>query len=133
ENALFSQDLITQELKTTNTIDGLSGQTISCIYYSPNFNLTLIGYQNGLMIVVNESTGKIKKVVDIINKQLAPNIKKINHFTEYEGIAYLSCDFGIVQFNLTTLLFGDTYFIGNSGEEVRVNQTTVFDGYIYAS
>ena len=133
ENALFSQNLNTNELKTTNTVDGLSGQTISSIYYSPTFNKTLIGYENGLLIVVNESDGKIKKIVDIINKQLPPNLKKINHFTEHEGIAYLSCDFGIVQFNLATLLFGDTYFIGYNGEEIRVNQTAISNGFIYAS
>lgn len=133
ENALFSQNLNTNELKTTNTVDGLSGQTISSIYYSPTFNKTLIGYENGLLIVVNESDGKIKKIVDIINKQLPPNLKKINHFTENDGIAYLSCDFGIVQFNLSTLLFGDTYFIGYNGDEIRVNQTAIFNGFIYAS
>jgi len=133
ENALFSQNNTTNELKTTNTVDGLSGQTISCIYHSPTFNKTLIGYENGLLTVVNESDGTIKKVVDIINKQLPPNLKKINHFTEHEGIAYLSCDFGIVQFNLSTLLFGDTYFIGFNGAEVSVNQTTIANGFIYAS
>jgi streptogramin lyase len=133
ENALFSESNVTNEIKTTNTVDGLSGQTISAMYHSPTFNRTLIGYENGLLIVVNESDGTIKKVVDIINKQLPPNLKKINHFTEYEGIAYLSCDFGIVQFNLSTLLFGDTYFIGFNGAEIRVNQTAIFNGFIYAS
>lgn len=133
ENALFSKNISTEEIKTTNTIDGLSGQTISCIYYSPAFKRTLIGYENGLLIVVNEVDGTIKKVVDIINKQLPPNLKKINHFTEHEGIAYLSCDFGIVQFNLSSLLFGDTYFIGNNGNEVRVNQTAIANGFIFAS
>ncbi|CAM4126851.1 T9SS type A sorting domain-containing protein [Flavobacterium antarcticum] len=133
ENALFSKSDATNEIETTNTIDGLSGQTISTIYHSPTFNRTLIGYENGLLIVVNEADGTIKKVVDIINKQLPPNLKKINHFAEYEGIAYLSCDFGIVQFNLSTLLFGDTYFIGNNGDEIRVNQTAILNGFIYAS
>ena len=133
ENALFSENNNTNEIKTTNTVDGLSGQIISAIYHSPTVNRTLVGYENGLLIVINEADGTIKKVVDIINKQLPPNLKKINHFTEYEGIAYLSCDFGIVQFNLATLLFGDTYFIGFNGAEIRVNQTTVFNGFIYAS
>jgi hypothetical protein len=39
------------------------------------------------------------KVVDIINKQLPANRKKVNHFMEFDGIVYVS-DFGIVQFNL---------------------------------
>jgi hypothetical protein len=36
--------------------------------------------------------------------QLSPRIKKINHFMENQGFVYVSCDFGIVQFNLQTLL-----------------------------
>lgn len=133
ENALFSKSNITNEIKTTNTVDGLSGQTISAMYHSEAFNRTLIGYENGLLIVINEADGSMKNVVDIINKQIAPNIKKINHFSEHEGIVYVSCDFGIVQYNLNTLQFGDTYFIGDNGAEIKVTQTTVFNGFIYAS
>jgi hypothetical protein len=65
---------------------------------------------------------KIVNVVDIINKQLSPRVKRINHFMENKGLVYVSC-FGIVQFNLQTLLFGDTYFIGDNGAEIIVNQT----------
>ena len=133
ENALFSKNTSTSQLKTTNTIDGLSGETISALYYSSTSNKTLVGYQNGLMIVINEADGSMLNIVDIINKQLPSNIKKINHFMEYEGIVYVSCDFGIVQFNLATMLFGDTYFIGNNGAEISVTQTAVFNGYIYAA
>jgi hypothetical protein len=41
---------------------------------------------------------------------------KVNHFMEFDGIVYVSCDFGIVQFNL--VCFGDTYFIGDAGTEI---------------
>jgi hypothetical protein len=133
ENALFSKNSSTSELKTTNTIDGLSGETITSLFYSATSNKTLVGYENGLMIVINESDGSMLNIVDIINKQLPSNIKKINHFMEHEGIVYVSCDFGIVQFNLATMLFGDTYFIGNNGAEISVMQTAVFNGYIYAA
>ncbi|WP_370526684.1 T9SS type A sorting domain-containing protein [Flavobacterium sp. MDT1-60] len=85
------------------------------------------------MIVINETDGNMLKKVDIINKQLAPNLKKINHFMEHNGLLYVSCDFGIVQFNLTTLQFGDTYFIGDNGAEISVKQTTFFNGFIYAA
>jgi len=133
ENALFSKNTTTNQLKTTNTIDGLSGQTIASLYHSTAFNKTLIGYENGLMMVINDADGSMLNVVDIINKQLPSNIKKINHFTEFEGIAYVSCDFGIVQFNLATMQFGDTYFIGENGVEIIVNQTALFNGFIYAA
>ncbi|MBC7846876.1 MAG: T9SS type A sorting domain-containing protein [Flavobacterium sp.] len=133
ENALFSKNTTTSQLKITNTIDGLSGETISSLYYSSTYNKTIVGYENGLMIVINEADGSMLNIVDIINKQLPSNMKKINHFMEYQGIVYVSCDFGIVQFNLATMLFGDTYFIGNNGAEISVTQTAVFNGYIYAS
>jgi hypothetical protein len=133
ENALFSKNTSTNQIKTTNTIDGLSGQTITSLYYIPTSNKTLVGYENGLMIVINEADGSMKNIVDIISKQLPANLKKINHFMEYKGIVYVSCDFGIVQFNLATLQFGDTYFIGNNGAEISVTQTAVFNGFIYAS
>jgi hypothetical protein len=132
ENALFTKNLTTNELKTINTIDGLSGQTISAMYHSEAFNKTVLGYENGLMIVINDADGTMLKVVDIINKNIPSNIKKVNHFMEYDGILYVSCDFGIVQYKLATLEFGDTYFIGPSGQEIRVYQTAVFNNEIYA-
>jgi len=133
ENALFSQDLVTGSVVTTNTVDGLSGQTITAIYRSPGFKKTLVGYDNGLMIVINDTDGSMLNIVDIINKALPPTIKRINHFMEHNGIVYVSCDFGIVQFNLATLLFGDTYFIGNGGSQISVRQTAIFQDRIYAA
>jgi len=133
ENALFSKNVATNVLKTTTTVDGLSGQTISAVYYSEAFKKTIIGYENGLMILVNETDGSILKVVDIINKQLPANLKKINHLMEYNGLVYVSCDFGIVQFNLNTSKFGDTYFIGDNGAEISVKQTVLFNGFIFAA
>src|SRR6478736_1475444 len=117
ENAVFSKNTLTNEIKTINTVDGLSSQIVSAVYHSPSLNKTLVGYENGLLAVINESDGKILNVVDIINKQLPPNIKKINHFLEYNGIVYISCDFGILQYDLKNLQFGDTYFIGISKSE----------------
>ena len=133
ENALFSKNTLTNLIKTTNTINGFPSQTISAIYHSAAFQKTLVGYENGLLIVINENDGTILNVVDIINKQIAPNIKKINHFNESGGIVYIACDFGIVQYNIATLQFGDTYFIGSNIPEITVNQTAVFNGYIYAA
>ena len=133
ENAVFSKNLSTNTLKTKNTIDGLSGQTISAIYHSPTFNKTLIGYKNGLIIIVNETDGSLLNVVDIITNSVNQNLKGINHFMEYAGIIYVSCDFGIVQYNLATLGFGDTYRIGDFGTEIKVTQTAVFNETLYAS
>ncbi|NUY81285.1 T9SS type A sorting domain-containing protein [Flavobacterium sp. MAH-1] len=132
ENALFSKDLTTNVIKTTNTIDGLSSQVISAVYHSAATNRTIVGYENGLINVIN-SDGTITKVVDIINKQLPPNIKRVNHFMESDGIIYISCDFGICQYNITNLQFGDTYYIGTGPSEIIIKQTAVFNGFIYVA
>ena len=133
ENALFSKNSVTNLVKKTTTVDGLSGQTISATYYSKTFKKRIIGYENGLLIVINETDGSLIKVVDIINKQLPTSLKKINHFMEHNGLIYVSCDFGIVQFNLNTSQFGDTYFIGDVGTQINVRQTAFFNGFIYAA
>lgn len=132
ENAFFSKNILSNTIKTANTIDGLSGQTITAIYHSEIFKKTIIGYENGLLIIVNDVDGSVTNVVDIINKSIPPNIKRINHFLEHEGIIYISCDFGIVQYNINTLNFGDTYFIGPNGAEIKIYQTAVLNNEIYA-
>lgn len=133
ENALFSKNSTTNNAKSYTTVDGLSGQTVSAVYHSETFKKTIVGYENGMIIVINETDGSMLKKVDIINKQLSPSIKKVNHFMEHNGLVYVSCDFGIVQFNLTTSQFGDTYFIGDNGAEISVKQTAFFNGFIYAA
>jgi hypothetical protein len=39
-------------------------------------------------------------------------------------------DFGIVQFNLQQCFFGDTYFIGDNGAEIKIAQTAVYNGFM---
>jgi len=133
QKALFSKNLNTNELKTINTIDGLSGQDITAIYHSQEYNKTIIGHANGLILVLNESDGRILIVPGIRDQAgITPNRKRINHFHEFEGKIYISCDFGVVQFNLITSNFGDTYLIGPAGEETKVYQTTILNNFIYA-
>lgn len=134
ENAYFKKNISTNEATTYTTIEGLSGETISQIYHSANFNKTLIGYQNGLLIVTNDSDGSMLNIVDILNKPSIPSNKKtINHFMEYNGKVYISTNFGISVFDLNTLEFGDTFFIGANGSNTDVNQTAVFNNEIYAA
>ena len=72
ENSVFSEDVFSGDVKTLNTIDGLSGLTITAIYDSPTLKKTIIGYENGLLIVYNQLDGSIINVVDIINKAIPP-------------------------------------------------------------
>ncbi len=134
ENAVFSYDTQTNEIKELSTINGLSGETISTIYYSETYQLLVIGYENGLVEVVFDDDDKILTIVDILEKPTIPSTqKRINHFNAYGSVVYISTNYGISVFNLERLEFGDTYFIGNGGGQIQVNQTAVFGNYIYAA
>jgi hypothetical protein len=123
---------LTKKTINTTTVNGLTGEKISYYYYSDVYETSVIGYENGLIEVVTPD--EVLTVVDILNKQnIAPNIKRINHIYEFNGLIYLSCDFGITSYNLDRLEFIDTYFIGNAGGVNSVRQTTIKDEYIYAA
>ncbi|MCF7566900.1 ABC transporter substrate-binding protein [Sabulilitoribacter arenilitoris] len=133
DNAIFSLDIQTNELNKLTTVNGLSGETISTIYYSDIYELLLIGYENGLIEVAFDGDDDILTIVDIIDKPtIPPTDKKINHFNAYNNVVYISTNFGISVFDLERLEFGDTYFIGNLGSQTRVNQTTILGDFIYA-
>lgn len=134
ENAVFTYDLSTQQIKTISSVNGLSGNFISTIYYSEDFDLLIIGYENGLIEIVKQGEENVLKVVDIIEKQtIPPNKKRINNFHEHNGQIYISTQYGISVYNLSRLEFGDTYFIGDEGSQINIVQTTVQEPYIFAA
>jgi len=134
ENAIFSLDTQSNEINEITTIKGLSGETISTIYYSEVYELLIIGYENGLIEIVFDDEDDVLTLIDIINKPtIAPNNKKINHFNANQNIIYISTNYGISIFDLERLEFGDTYFIGNGGSQIKVTETTIFNDFIYAS
>ena len=54
ENAVFIYNIVSEELETITTLNGLSGDFISTIHYSEIYKLLIIGYENGLVEVYNE-------------------------------------------------------------------------------
>lgn len=134
ENAIFSYDVFSNEIETLTTINGLSGESITTITYSEDFDVLIVGYETGLIEIIFDTTTEILSVVDILEKEtISPALKRINHFYEYEGLLYIATDYGISVYDLTNLQFGDSYFIGNGGSQITVMQTTVFEGFIYAA
>ncbi|WP_310555362.1 T9SS type A sorting domain-containing protein [Flavobacterium sp.] len=133
DNAYFKKDILGTNTTKVSSVEGLSGQEISQIYHSDTFKKTILGHTDGLVIVVNDVDGAVLNIVDILNKPSVPqNKKKINHFTEYQGKIYIATDFGVTVFDMNTLSFGDTYFVGPGGSNIEILQTTIFNGFIYA-
>ncbi|TVZ52784.1 two-component regulator propeller domain-containing protein [Dokdonia sp. Hel_I_53] len=134
ENAVYSYDVLSGEVETITTINGLSGNTISSIYYSEDSTTLFIGYENGIIDVVSTDTSQVLTVVDIFNKpSITPDRKRIHHFTEFNGFIYIASGFGISLFDLNRLEFDDSYFIGDAGALLDVRSTAIKDDYIYAA
>ena len=130
DNAVFSYDIANGELEKLSSVHGLSGESTSAIYYSEQHQKLIIGYQNGLLEII-DNKGRITVANDILRLNISGE-KAISHITRYENKLYLSTPFAIVVYDIEKLQFGDTYFIGNNSSMVNIRQTEVFENKLYA-
>lgn len=134
DNALFIYDIATGLIETRTTVNGLSGNEVSSIYYSEGFDTLFIGYENGVIDVLVGDEINVLTVVDILNKpSITSSRKRINHFVEFNGFIYISTGFGIALYDVERLEFDDSYFIGEGGALLDVSATAILDDFIYAA
>ena len=130
DNAIFTYDVLSGEINKLSSIQGLSGETTSTIYYNETFKRVVIGYENGLVEVIDDD-GSITISSDIVNFNQSGE-KSINHISEFNNKLYLSTPFAVVVYDIENLEFGDTYFIGNNSSSVKINETIILNNIIYA-
>ena len=131
DNAIFLHNEISGETSKISSIHGLSGGTTSALYYSSKFDRLVIGYEDGLIEVV-DNKGKITSSPEITNfNQLGE--KRINHIYEFNNKIYLSTSFALIAYDIEKLEFGDTYFIGFGSSDLEIHQITTNEGMIYAA
>lgn len=131
DNAVFSYNVETENVTKFSSVNGLSGENTTSIYYSKAFDLVIIGYENGLLEIIDKDN-TITVAKDIVNFNYA-GLQKINSITEFDGKLYLSTSFAIIVYDLERLQFGDTYFIGDQSSEVEINEIKIIDNFIYAA
>ena len=132
QNGIFSKIIASSDLTIYNSVTGFKPESITSIHHSDAFNKTIAGNSNGLLLIIN-GDGSVTTKVDVIEDvPVPPNKKKINDFYEHNGRLYIATDYGISVLDLATSEFIITYFIGTSGEETQVLQTTVLGDEIYA-
>ena len=135
ENSLFVHDTQTNVNKEFTTVEGLSGENISALHYSDSKKMIVVGYENGLVDIIDEISGKVNTLVDIRNQLgILPTAIKVNDFSEDSELLYIATGFGIVEYNLNRNLFEDTYRISNNAAIVSdVKSVHVFGDLIFAS
>jgi len=131
DNAIFTYNIATGEVAKISSINGLSGETTTSLYYSKVYNKVVIGYETGLLEIV-DSNNNITIAKDIVNFNYSGS-KQINNISEYNNKLYLSTSFAIIVYDIEKLQFGDTYFIGNQSSEIVINQIKIYNNIIYAA
>jgi len=131
DNAVFIYDTNSKETQKLSSINGLSGETTSAIHFNTSNRRLVIGYETGLIEILNED-GTIKISADIVNFNQSGE-KRINHISEFNNKLYISTPFAIVVYDIDKLEFGDTYFIGENSTSVRIYQTLIANNQIYAA
>jgi len=129
EGALFSVDKQDGGLEFYSKLSGLYGANITRIGYDPINHQLLIIYNNGNIDIL--ASGGVNNIPDLYNKQMSAS-KDVNFIQFYQNKAYLSCNFGIVVLNMQKKEVADTYYIGSNATEVKVLNTTIHNGSIYA-
>lgn len=131
DNAVFTYNVNTKNIQKISSVNGLSGKTTSSFHYSKTFKKLIIGYQDGLIEIVNDN-GSVTISSDLANFTQVGD-KSINHITEIDDRILLSTSFAVIEYNIDKEEFGDTFFIGNNSSEVVINEIINFNNSIYAA
>ncbi|WP_457618240.1 type IX secretion system anionic LPS delivery protein PorZ [Lutibacter sp.] len=131
DNAIFTYNTTSNEITKISSVNGLSGDETTSLYYSKTFDKIIIGYETGMLEII-DSKGNISIAKDIVNFSYSGN-KEINNITAYGNKLYLSTSFAIVVYDIENLQFGETYFIGNQSSEIKINEIKIFQDNIYAA
>ena len=127
---LYFYDLQDNSVNKLSEFMELSDFGIKTIAYNAANDLLLVAYDNSNIDLVYDS--RVINLSDIKRKQLSTD-KAINNISFIGDEAWLSCGFGIVVINLKKQEIKDTYFIGEGGTTLGVNDIEVHDNYIYAA
>jgi len=123
---LIKDDNSYLRLNKTNSLNDID---ICSMLVMSNGNI-IIGYENGNIDIIEGE--KVISIPDLKNKNMTGS-KKINHFFEYHNKIYCSLPFGIMVVDPLKHEIADTYYIGPNGTDLKINQITVFNNYIFAA
>ena len=127
---LMYYDLEDNSVNKFSTIAELSDFGIKTIAYSEENNVLVIAYNNCNIDLIYGT--QVFNLTDIKRKQISGD-KTINNISFVGSEAYFSTSFGIVVLNLDKREIKDTYFIGDGGSSIVVNDVTADDNYLYAA
>jgi hypothetical protein len=128
-NGIIINDYEDGTTEQLTEINALSDNNISTISFNTDNNALVVGYENGNadIIIDNETTNLFQ-----IKESNITGDKGVKSIFCKDDLAYLSCGFGIVVFDVAKKEIKDTYIFGPGGSQIKVNAVFVENGIIYA-
>jgi len=127
---LFYYNLEDNSVEKISKVDGLSDNGVSAMRWASESGILILAYQNSNLDIIRGES--VVNIPDIMKKQI-PGDKSIYDIYYMGQTAYLSTGFGIVVLNLERDEISETYFIGDNGDALKVNQVTSDGTYLYAA
>ena len=127
--SLYAVNKADMSVETISKTTGLSDIGFNAIKHDPARNQLIIAYDNSNIDLWSPT--KVTNIPDIKRKSIVGD-KSIYAVDVHENFGYLSCGFGIVVVDLEKDEIKDTYYIGPNGDALKVNQTAVAFGKIFA-
>ncbi len=128
---LFYYDIDDNSISILNKIKGLSDVGINNIRHNKAVDALLVTYSNTNIDMITHE-GDIINLNDIKDHNII-GTKTINNVCFDETTAYIACSFGIVVYDLSKKEVKDTYYIGNNGTYVNINDIALYANNIYAA
>lgn len=128
---IFYFDKEDNSVERVSKINGLSDLDINILAADPSRKQLLVGYKNGNIDIIDQE-GNTFNVSDIKRKNITSD-KTINNILVTDNLAYISCGFGIVVFDLVKKEVKDTYLINTNGSYINVKEIALFNNEIYAA
>ena len=129
DGSLFSVDKVSEAVEIWTKERGIWSTGIWMIGYDDESETLLVIYPTGEMDLIRD--GKVSHLSDFAYKDMTAS-KRANNLTFAAGRAYLSCEFGIVSFDMRKHEFVDLYYIGPEAAEVNVEDVVIQGDSIFA-
>ena len=119
QDNLLIIDGSTDEFSRYSRINGLSGTNITALRSDPSSQTVWIGYANGRIDVWRN--GSFQPITAIEETPSFTGLKQINGFAFFDGRAYAGTNFGLVEFEVSSLLAGRTFLLGDNYSPIAVS------------
>jgi ligand-binding sensor domain-containing protein len=118
------------EIITKTKSSGLSQVDLQLVSKDPNSNKLLVAYRQSDLDLIEGD--QIRNLPDLMISNVRED-RTINHINWIGSDAYLSTNMGIVVVNTERFEIKNTYRIGRQGAAIKVFQTVLLNGILYAA